>query len=318
MSLVLLLSFLGCEESVNPKVNVRGVPVLHCIMSSSEVGTAMSVEAELTRVYDVDGLDPSANRSDPFIPGAEITLFSRTETNAMREMSVKRIDTSRYSTRQRYYWTVLTLLHPGDTVSLVAKTPQGEVLTASTTTPHWQVLKTSIDFFGGFTTVVNKFIVGDSWTFTWNEEEDHIFFPKLRLWYRKYNDSVLTPYSSEVPLSYVVRNGVGTPVFPSYQWGNSASYALSSFDSVLAQISAGDPDKHQYKIDYLTFTLVECDRSLSRYYSSVRGYLDEYSVRLDESIYTNINGGIGVFGSYRPTSVNYPVNLGYVHSFGYQ
>jgi hypothetical protein len=119
-------------------------------------------------------------------------------------------------------------------------------------------------------------------------------------------------------LLHVVRNGVGIPVYPTYQWSNSASYSLSSFDSVMTQISAGDPDKLRYKIDYFTFTLEECDRHLSRYYSSVRGYLDEYSVRLDEPVFTNVTGGIGIFGSYRSTSAEYFVNLGYARLFGYQ
>jgi hypothetical protein len=319
MSLVLLLSFLGCEESVNPKGEVKGVPVLHCIMSFSEVAGPMTVEAVLTRAYDVDGLDPFVNETDPFIPGAEITLFSRTENSTMRERSYPRSDTSRYSTRQRYYSAILGFLNAGDTVSLIAKTPQAEVLTASTNVPQWQYFQTSYEFPDGFRSDVGKiFYVGKYWTFTWKGEEDHIFFPRLSLWYRKLTDTVRTFYSKEVPLSFVVRNGAAIPVFPTYQWSNSASYAWSSFDLAMTQISAGDPYKSKYKIDYLTFSLVECDRSLSRYYSSVHGYLDEYSVRLDAPIYTNVNGGIGVFGSCRTTSANYEVNLGYVHSFGYQ
>jgi hypothetical protein len=317
MTGILILPLLGCEEFVNPKVEVKGVPVLHCIIPTSGEGANAFVEAELTRVYDVDGLDPSVNKSDPFIPGAEITLFYRTKSYIMREGSSPRRDTSRYSTRQRFYWATLPPLSGGDSVALVAKVPTGEVLTASVIVPQWQYFETSIEFASGFTTQVNRFNIGESWTFTWNEEEDHIFFPRMILSYHKL-DSVQTRYAWEVPLSYLVRNGVGTPVFPSYQWSNSASYALSSFDTVMTQISADDPEKLQYKIDFLTFSLIECDRSLSRYYSSVRGYLDEYSVRLDESVFTNINGGIGVFGSYRASSINFSVNLAYVHLFGYQ
>jgi len=317
-AIMILVTQVGCEEFVNPKAGTNAIPVLHCIIPTSGAGTDVKPEVVLTRVYDVDGVDPSVNRIDPSILGAEITLFHRGKSYRMNERSYPRHDTSRYVTNQSHYWTILPALMPGDTVSLFARTPQGEVLTTSTDMPQWQYFETSIEFAAGFTTDLNRFIVGDSWTFTWNEEENHIFFPRLRLWYRKYTDSVRTLYSREVPLSYVVRNGVGIPVYPTYQWSNSASYSLSSFDSVMTQISAGDPDKLRYKIDYFTFTLEECDRHLSRYYSSVRGYLDEYSVRLDEPVFTNVTGGIGIFGSYRSTSVEYLVDLAYVHSFGYQ
>jgi hypothetical protein len=40
---------------------------------------------------------------------------------------------------------------------------------------------------------------------------------------------------------------------------------------------------------------------LAAYYSSLNGFLDEYSVRLDEQVYSNINGGIGIFGAYKAT-----------------
>jgi hypothetical protein len=316
--MLLLLSVTGCEEFVNPKVDVKSIPVLYCIISTLAENSRAMPEVVLTRVYHVEGLDPSANRTDPAIDSADVTLSFRGVSYRMKEASMRRTDTSRYSTKQSFYWVDLPSVNPGDTLSVFVRTPQGEVLTAGTSIPQGQSIKTSIEFPAGFTTLVNKFNVGSSWTLTWTEGEDHIFFPKLRVWYRKYTDTVRIIYSQEIPLSYVRRNGVGVPVYASYQWSNSASYELSSFDSAMAQISAGDPNKHQYKIDYMIFSLTECDRSLSRYYSSVRGYLDDYSVRLDESIYTNVSGGIGVFGSSRTTSVNYPVDLGYIRSFGYQ
>ena len=64
--------------------------------------------------------------------------------------------------------------------------------------------------------------------------------------------------------------------------------------------------------------MIECDQALSRYYSSVNGYMDQFSVRLDERTYTNIQGGEGIFGSSTTTSMKFPVNAKYAGRFGYQ
>jgi hypothetical protein len=50
----------------------------------------------------------------------------------------------------------------------------------------------------------------------------------------------------------------------------------------------------------------------------VNGYLDRYSVRTDERVYSNINGGIGIFGSRMDSDYSYPMDRKYVESFGYR
>jgi hypothetical protein len=40
-------------------------------------------------------------------------------------------------------------------------------------------------------------------------------------------------------------------------------------------------------------------------------------VRTDESVYSNIDGGIGIFGSTMTSAYSFPVDRKYVESFGY-
>jgi hypothetical protein len=69
---------------------------------------------------------------------------------------------------------------------------------------------------------------------------------------------------------------------------------------------------------HIVFDLTEFDFALSRYYASVNGYLDRYSVWTNESIYSNVSGGIGIFGSRMDSKYSYPMDRKYVESFGYR
>ena len=85
----------------------------------------------------------------------------------------------------------------------------------------------------------------------------------------------------------------------------------------MAAISEGDSDKSRYEVLGFDFDLVEFDFALSRYYASINGSLDQLSIRLDETVYSNIAHGYGVFGTSMANSMLFPVNATYAASFGY-
>ena len=85
----------------------------------------------------------------------------------------------------------------------------------------------------------------------------------------------------------------------------------------IKEISAGDTAKSYYRLDGVDFSLYQFDDALSKYYSSVHGSLDDYSIRVDQSVYTNISGGLGIFGCRALTANSWKMNSAYAHSFGY-
>ena len=67
----------------------------------------------------------------------------------------------------------------------------------------------------------------------------------------------------------------------------------------------------------MKINVLEFDAPLSNYYSSIHGYLDHFSIRIDEDVYTNIKGGIGVFGATRNTVLPLNFREDYLSIFGY-
>ena len=86
----------------------------------------------------------------------------------------------------------------------------------------------------------------------------------------------------------------------------------------MAQISVSEPDKTLFKVGYPSFELITLEGNLANYYSISNGYLDDVSIRLDEGEYSNIKGGLGIFGASNYNKTTYTFDEDYVLSFGYR
>jgi len=56
---------------------------------------------------------------------------------------------------------------------------------------------------------------------------------------------------------------------------------------------------------------------LSKYYNSTNRSLDTYSVKLNETDYSNITNGYGIFGAYVRKYAGIRFTHAYIESFGY-
>ena len=97
----------------------------------------------------------------------------------------------------------------------------------------------------------------------------------------------------------------------------SISFEYDAIDSVIAGIGAGKPDKSKIMLHFITMSLLEFNSDLTYYYSSIHGFLDRFSIRLDESTYTNVVGGIGVFGTTTQLNEKMYFHPDYPGIFGY-
>jgi hypothetical protein len=125
--------------------------------------------------------------------------------------------------------------------------------------------------------------------------------------------------TKEVPLRYVISNGVEVPVYPKPSVAIGIAYQLDAVMKALEEISVGDPVKQNYSIyEKLSLIVVAYDSPLSKYASSISGSVDDLTVSESVSDYTNIEGGYGVFGSYSKKNYNRLRFLeSYIQSFGY-
>ncbi len=129
-----IVSASGCNEDFSPKVPGGNRYYLFCIVNATPRGGDVQF-AVVDRMYDVEGLNPAQNTVDPFVAGTEIRLTVRGEQYVFRQDSMARLDTSRYTTRVRYYTATGITIVAFDVVSVQAILPDSTVLSGIDTHP---------------------------------------------------------------------------------------------------------------------------------------------------------------------------------------
>jgi hypothetical protein len=304
----------SCEENFSPKGDFQQKYILSCVIRSD---TTLQT-ATISRSYNVNGYDPYTNKEDPFLKNAFIRIWAGDNVYFMKDSSIQRTDTSRYKGPLHFFY--LDNFEPGSAASLEIEAilPDGKTLRANTSLPepvNWNY--TNID-----TTDTNAFRIPslshDYFSYAWFQGSTlGWYLPRLILVYAKIVSGTEERHEVLVPEKYEDNgNGIG-PVYPSPTKNTIASFQNSALDSVFRQISAGDPVKSHYKIYGLVLELLVFDDNLSKYYSVTNGFLDDYTIRLDEIDYTNVEGGLGIFGSYVKQKRGSKIATEYINSFGY-
>jgi len=297
------LSFPSCDESINPKSPFKERYILNFIIRGD---TTFQV-ATLSHSYDVDGVDPYVNKIDPAITDADVKIWYNGEVYTLRDTVIARTDTSRYNTSVCYYY--LKNFTPGTKkeISIKAQLNNGKALTAQTILPA----DIEIDSSDRIIPVSYK----DQFSLVWKKLDEEVFyFLRFRIYYKK--NSVFNVV--EVPLTYKYVNGQPNPVYPGITKNTFFTYEKAALDTIMKKMSEGDNKKSNYEIMRAEYEVIILDKSLSDYYSSVHGYMDNFSVRTDITDYTNITGGYGIFASYRKQILNASLKEEYILSFGYK
>jgi hypothetical protein len=307
----------GCEEAITPKEEFREQYVLQAFVQGGMDQSLMTMNVLIARTYDVDGFDPSLNTADPSIDSALVIFRVYNRQDTLKECRRVSKDSTRYGTVQRYYSGTIQTPYATAAVNLTARLPNGKVLNAQTRIPQLLEVQPDYVFSHGRITKPNVTPNVTSWTVNWKGDAlaiDHVFFPRLQILYSRTVNAVEVDGVVFVPMTFVN----GEAVYPTFLFRTRCSFDFAAIDTALAQISAGDPEKKNYKIRGAIFEVMEFDDPLSKYYSSINGALDPYSIRIDNPVFSNIGGGIGIFGSSLNNQYKCDVDTALVSPFGYR
>jgi len=318
LSIALLGATISCDDAFDPHGEFIERPVLYCVMEGNLVGmTSQSALLEKTvpgkdfRVY-------SDSLSSPAIRGATLILRAQGTAYVFAETLVTIWPGTPQEALQLRYATRAIWLKPTDHARIEATLPNGRVLTASTTVPPYLYFEQSYKFPHGFTTAINPLTRGSTWIFTWEAPEGLLYFPELTLYYSvQRDDTTMIERSVRIPRRTVASGDGGTSVYPSATFERLCDFDYTAIDSVFAGLGRDEEEFHKLVIHSLNFSVTTYDAPLARYYTSVHGSMDPYSIRIDEMVYSNISGGIGVLGTYVVSRASYAVDEDYIESFGY-
>lgn len=302
--LILIISFFAtsCEEDFNLKSDYKPRYSLNCIIRAD----TSQHTAVITKSYMVSGFDPFEFTNDPFVSGADIRLWYKDNVFFFRDSLVERKDTTRFKFPQKIYYLNNFTPAENDFMEIKAVLENGKTLQATTRIPRrvkWDSSSTFLLPVPG----ANKFEV------VW-QKNNNIGWFLLRLQLNYKSDGINSPTESVI---LPVRFDGNTPVYPSPTKNSGITFQWSAFEQTIKAISENVQDKSKIIIYGVTVELLIFDESLSKYYSNLNGYMDDFTIRVDQNDYTNIDGGFGIFGSFIKQQSGMKIESDYIHSLGY-
>ncbi len=306
--------FISCDDNVNPKAGFKEEYVLNCVLNADSNYQI----ATISKSYDVDGYDPNTNTNDPFIKGAFVKVYYRDSVFIFKDTSIVRSPNSKYTTPINFYYNKKLKPSSYSTLKIEALLPNGKKLTATTESFFLNILF--------FSKTIESYppINANRITFSWDKisgdkfESTIYFAPELAIVYSKFENEKWNRYYKKVPIRYTENSPDKPPIYPEISVGkNSVSFDTLAFGVALREIEKDVSKRKNYKIEKALFRLLILDKNLAAYYSLQKTFLDEFSVRVNQPDFTNINGGLGIFGIYAIKQTDIQIETNYILKFGY-
>jgi hypothetical protein len=257
----------------------------------------------LFTTYNPPDLNPLDNTSSKQTTNAVVSLAFDATSLALRDTVVPRNDTNRYTDSiQAFVVSPLSILR-GKTYFLTVNSSAYGTLTASTKVPGTGQIV--IDNESTFSLTTPNLGMEDISIFTTPSvtTEGHA----VRI-FVEYELPVANPgviVTEEVPIEITDYldcthfNGEYPRVRRREQvsGGEQWRFRLDNYRRMLVRIlKTHEGSVIDFKRVYVE--LVQTDEHLYKYFSVVNGFQDQFSIRVDQPNYTNIEGGLGVFGSF--------------------
>jgi hypothetical protein len=309
-SLVFIAS--GCkDDAFDPKGEFKNKYILTCILrSDTTVQTAV-----LSGSYNIEGYDPMENKTDPIIENADIRILIGDSVYIFKGAETARTDTSRYNSPIKYYYAKNMWLFSNREAEILAILPNGRKLHAVTTIPK-PVTGDDANAEEVIPPSGRNFVIA-GWTPISNPHT--FYYPRFSLVYFRIENGVPVRYVKRLPVRYVnSEGGKPAPIYATPTTASSYIIEMDAINRIMQEISAGDQNKENYVVLTVLAEIMTMDDNLSAYYSASKLLDNGFSVKLDQTDFTNIEGGLGVFASFANSKFVIRLDKDYIRSFGYK
>lgn len=323
-SVVFLFFVVGCEDTFNPKGRYEEKMAVYSILSTKS--DTQYVRAYTT--YTTNEYDPFENATDTPIRNAIVTIQESnaagqftfgTSSFRFRDTTLQREDSSRYSPAVRAYVYYPMKIKQGRSYALSVVSQKYGQATATITMPSqgfinassfdivdpWRsdesLLRLSIGLSSATRGYQVKFFIDyDVYIRDVGWKAQRIEIPQTIL-----SGTDLTNMKAIYP-QLIKRTSLGSGI------NTVASFPFSVYTKIiyfLRQIYHTD----DIRFKQAALLLIQTESELYNYVSVVNGFFDPKSIRLDQPEYTNIKGGLGLFGGFVVDSTKYdlPPNFGF-------
>jgi hypothetical protein len=311
--------FESCNDNFNINAPYEDVYVLNCILRNDSPIQYVFISKNY---FTENGTAPPPNSIEQNIKGANVQIYYNNSVFVMRDTTIQLADSGNETQVNCYYLKNL-ILSPGNVVSIEASVPDGKILKSTIQVPKISYA----DFSRKFpqVTELGDYLLSPSYNWSWigstQESTTILDLPQLEVYYKHYEQGIYVDKQILIPLAFyfiIDQYGNLSPVNVEISFRTSCVTKLEIVNKTMRDISGEDPQKENYIITKVVFSVISLDPELSKYYSAYETYSENFTIKLRQTDFSNIEGGKGIFGLYYKFSLPLVVDKRYIESFGYQ
>lgn len=300
---------LSCEEDFDPYGEHKERYILNCVIR----GDTTFQTATLTKNYSVNNFDPYSNTEDQAIKDAIIRIWNGDKVTILKDSTIDPPEGSLYKRPYTIFYTNNFQPEPNSSVEIEAILPDGKRLTSTANVPG--VLNMSKAQSSDRIPPTSENFVKVKWT---SAQADPTFIVRLAIYYFKHENGKKIRGIYTVPMKYLQYDDKYLPSYPRPQSELIYAVDMETVNKSMELISYGDSDKSKYEILSCIAEVLSLNDELSFYYNATARSEDIYSVKLDETDFSSIKNGYGLFGVYMRAYYVLKFTHAYIRSFGYE
>jgi hypothetical protein len=289
----------GCEDNFDPRSTLQEQMVVFSVLSTDRPAQFVRVQ----RNYMPPEFDPLSYAGNNFLNDAIVTIRESNKVFRLRDTLLSRADTSRYKfPLKTFYIDPLTPLH-GRTYQVIIQSPSEGQINATTTVPDKALINvtTALQILDRPDRSIQDarivFVVQLS-------KATKGYLPRLYLYYDVLKDNEWVEERAEIPITSADSSSysLNVPQYPKMVAAPNTSqvgvtYLNGYYKAIINKLNAKyEPTRLIFK--WATIVILQADQNLFKYYTGAHGTEDPYSIRLDEPLFSTVQGGLGMVGAY--------------------
>jgi hypothetical protein len=309
VAVLLALWFVACNGPFDPRGPLDRQLVVFSVLSTDRDIQYVRVNANYMPV----SYDPSTYDSDSAVKDALVSMTGNGGSYVFRDTTVPRPDTSRYKFQMRMY----TLGHftpaRGKTYNMLVSSPTLGAASASASIPTKPTIVLDPASWIRLSEPLTRLETEDIQFTVDLSSISKGYMYHLYIYYDVIKDGRWQEERVEIPLPPQIPDTSYT--FDRAEYSQLAQTPQSN--KIFVQFKEGyliKAIKTLTKVKYvnthliykwIVLTVLQADQNLFGYYKSLRVYQDPLSIRLDQPLYSRIDGGVGLVGAYSLDSLTF-------------
>jgi hypothetical protein len=301
---ILLVVYFGCDQSFNPKAALEDRLVVFSVISNDRDIQFVRVNSN----YDVSGFDPSENGIEQSLSGADVSIIGPSNVATFRDTLFPRPDINRYIGPIHAYVAAPFRPEPGKKYDLTVHSVEFGSVTATVKLPD----RPNISLYPG-ELAVDRPEQFDPRSYFYLRTTLSPFAKgslcQLFIDYQVQTDTSWRDGRTEVPfLINADTLGIWIATYPKFTrvTGNATGITYKNYTYRRTLIRVLEQFPHNRVLfKRVVLRVFQCEQGYYDYYNTVNGFQDRVSIRVDQPDFTNIKGGLGVFGAYTLDSLSH-------------